>query len=129
MEDNIIQTPNGTVILNGGNALNGCPLSWEEAGQWEKSANLDKDEFDEPLWKFDCGFKLDFDGPVLRVSSRFYPPKTHYGPTWDGNVTVYILGKEVEKKSFDCKTLNELKAEVEQYITSLGSRISLNPTS
>lgn len=25
-------------------------------------------------WSWDCGLKLDYDGPILRVSSRFYPP-------------------------------------------------------
>lgn len=81
-----------TLIINGGNALPGCPESWEDARSWQDKANEDKGD-SEPLWSFDCGFKLDFDGGILRVSSRFYPPKTHYGSTWDGTVTVSLILK------------------------------------
>lgn len=123
MENNIIQHANGTIILNGGNPLEGCQKSFEEADAWAKAANHGKEEFDEPIWSFDCGYKLDFDGPIISVNSRFYPPKTHYGPTWDGNVNVYILGKKVGVKKFDCKTIDELKAEVEKYIEELQQRV------
>lgn len=125
MENNIIQTQDSTIIMNGGNPLPGCPNNWDEARDIENKLNEGKDEFGEPEWKFDCGFKLDFDGPVLRVSSRFYPPKTHYGDTWDGTVTVYLLDKEIEEKKFDCKTLEELKIQVEGYVKSLADKIKL----
>lgn len=111
------------IIFNGGDPLEGCPESWEEANAWTKDANGDNEEWEQPLWSFDCGFKLDYDGPILRINSRFYPPKTHYGPTWDGSVTVYIFDKEVEERKFDCKTLGELKQEVDKYISELRNRI------
>ena len=79
-------------------------------------ANRNKDT--KPKWKFDCGFKLDFDGPIVSVSSRFYPPKTHYGPKWDGNVTINIFDIKIIKKEFKCNTLNDLKNEVENYISN-----------
>ncbi|KKN79701.1 hypothetical protein LCGC14_0337230 [marine sediment metagenome] len=101
--------------MNGGNPLNDCPIDWDKAKEWQECANA-KCEGDSPEWSWDCGFKLDFDGPLLRVSSRFYPPKTHYGDTWDGNVTIYIFDKKVSTMAFDCKTLDELKIAVESYI-------------
>jgi hypothetical protein len=101
MENNIIQHPTGTIIINGGNPLEGCPKDWDEAKLIQKQLNEHKDE-DEPQWSFDCGFKLDFDGSIVTIGSRFYPPKTHYGAT-----------------RFDCSALDELKKEVEAYVKTV----------
>lgn len=122
MENNIIEHATGTIIMNGGNPFEGCPESWEEARSIQEKFNEGK-EYGEPKWEFDCGFKLDFDGPLVRVSSRFYPPKTHYGSTWDGTVTIFILDKEVEEKKFDCPTLDELKTQVEEYVKSFAAKL------
>jgi hypothetical protein len=115
--NNVIQTETGTIIFNGGNPLEGCPKSYEEADAWASDANGEKE--DGPLWSFDCGFKLDYDGSLLSISSRFYPPTTHGGPTWDGTVTLSFLDKEIREKKFDCKTLHELKSQVESYVKEL----------
>lgn len=125
MSENIIHHATGTAIFHGGDPMGDCPTDWDYAKTWEKAANDPKDEFGEPLWSWDCGFKLNFDGPILSVYSRFYPPKTHYGSTWDGVVTVSLMGKEIESKQFDCQTLEELKAQVEDYIKSIAYRIKL----
>lgn len=118
-----------TIIINGGAPLEGCPESWEQAREIEEKLNGGKDkeemvkQFQEPVWSFDCGFKLDYDGPILRISSRFYPPKTHYGPTWDGTVKAYILDKQITEKKFDCKSLTDLKTEVDTYVNSIREKI------
>lgn len=124
MENNIIKTPNHTIIMNGGNALEGCPANWDEAHKWQDDANVEKESWRDPKWSFDCGFKLDFDGPIIRVSSRFYPPKTHYGPTWDGTVNLMIGDDDITEKKFDCKTLDELQIEVEKYVADLKIRLT-----
>jgi hypothetical protein len=114
------------VIINGGEPLNGCPKDWDEAKKIEDGLNKDKDDDNktlEPCWSFDCGFKLDYDGPILSISSRFYPPKQHYGPTWDGKVKMYFMGNVLFEKSFDCKTLDELKTKVDEYINSITESI------
>lgn len=117
MDQNIIYHPTGTIIMNGGNPLEGCPESYEEADKWAENTNESSVVGpDGPKWKFDCGFKLDYDGPLVGISSRFYPPKTHYGPTWDGTVTIYYLGQDVFEKQFDCKSLDELRAQVENFV-------------
>lgn len=103
------------IIVNGGNPLKDCPTSWDNARLWESAANAGRHASESPTWKWDCGFKLDYDGPVLSFSSRFYPPKTHYGSTWDGSVTVLLLGQEIDEKDFDCETLHELRTQVEAY--------------
>lgn len=117
-----------TVIFNGGEPLQDCPKTWEEAGEIEKKLNNDKDFdpkafFDSPKWSFDCGFKLDYDGPILRISSRFYPPKDHYGNNWDGSVSVYLFKNEIRKKEFCANTIDELKLEVESYVESIKQKI------
>lgn len=116
-----------TIIINGGEPLPGCPNDWDQANEIEFNLNgkKERDEIEGPSWRFDCGFKLDYDGPLISVSSRFYPPKTGYGATWDGGVTIFILGKPVDIKKFDCPTLDELKNQVDQYVTDFVSKIVL----
>lgn len=125
-DNNIIKTPTSTIIINGGNPLPGCPESRDDANAWQANANEDSDEFAQPMWNFDCGFKLDFDGPILSVNSRFYPPTTHAGPTWDGNVTVILMGKEIEERHFDCQSLDDLKIQVEEYVDGIVRRLTLS---
>ncbi len=119
--ENIIKTQNSTLIFNGGNPLEGCPKDWDEAKLIQEKLNEGKTD-SEPQWSFDCGFKLDYDGGIISISSRFYPPKSHYGATWDGTVSVYCFGDEVEERKFNCKTLDELKIKVEEYVTELKLR-------
>lgn len=123
MENNIIKHATGVAIINGGNPLTGCPTDWAEAEALINSFNEGKEEGEEPKWSFDCGFKLDFDGPLLRISSRFYPPKTHYGPTWDGTVTLYFLDEQISEKKFDCQSIEELRDQVESYVKGITANL------
>lgn len=125
-EPHTIKTDTSTIVFNGGKPLKGCPpvneAGWKWAHSWEALANGDADEWS-VAWKFDCGFKLDYDGPVVSISSRFYPPKEGYGPTWDGHVGVHIGDDKVSDKAFDCPTLEELRAEVELYVHGVTKKI------
>jgi hypothetical protein len=127
MENNIIHHPAGTIILNGGNPLPGCPKDWEEARSIEIIMNKNKLEY-EPQWRFDCGFKLDYDCDLLSISSRFYPPKTHYGGSWDGIVKIVFCGNKIYERNFDCVSLDELQLQVETYVKQIFTKIesSLN---
>jgi hypothetical protein len=116
--ENIIKTSIHEIIFNGGDMLTDFPKDWDDAHKWESEAN--KDKLNKPIWSWDCGFKLDYDGKIffglLDVSSRFYPPKTHYGPTWDGKVNISFWKFGITKK-FDCETLDKLKSKVEKYVS------------
>jgi len=91
-------------------------LTWGNANAWATLANAEKETYKEPEWSWDCGFKLDFDGSLLTVSSRFYPPhKNPDGMGWNGFVNVLFLGKEVIRKEFTRETLDELKKDVEEF--------------
>ncbi len=118
----------GKTIINGGEKLKGSPSSYEEADLWVSSANKDKDGFMEPKWSFDCGFKLDFDGPIISARSRFYPPAEHYGPKWDGVLSIYILNSCIYEKKFIADTLNELKSKVEHHVKYIASGIRFENT-
>ena len=104
-----------TIIMNGGDPLKDCPTDWKQANEWEEAVNAKKDDW-EPKWSWDCGFKLDFDSHgIVSIESRFYPPKTYYGKTWDGNMNISVCGKEVLKKEFNCPDLETLRKEVESF--------------
>ena len=100
-------------------------LNWDNAKDWQKKANNQKQIYDEPKWSFDCGFKLDFDGSLLRVSSRFYPPYRNNGDWWEGCVKINLLDKEILKKEFKCSTLNQLKEEVELFTNQYTEQVKI----
>lgn len=120
-DSTLMTADNPTIIFNEGEPLKDCPTSYHQAYAWAHLANADKED-DVPRWKWDCGFKLDFDGSLLRVSSRFYPPKTHYGETWNGKVSLMLGGVTIEERRFDCETLEDLRVQVEQYECELIAR-------
>lgn len=122
MKNNVLSDGKTTIIISGGNALKDCPTDYDKANEWAEKAN-ENIEYGEPEWSWDCGFKLDYDGGLINVSSRFYPPKTHQGNTWDGNVSISIGGKEIKRTAFDCETLEELKNEVENHIKEIKTKI------
>lgn len=98
-------------------------LNWDYARIWQEQANEKKGIFDEPKWEWDCNFKLDFDGSLLRVSSRFYPPHKNAGNWWEGSLTIDFLGEEILSKEFKSDTLDQLKKEVEHFTTHYASVI------
>lgn len=116
MSENIIRSKNVIIISNGGDPLSGCPKNWNDAYAWIDRVNKNKNEHYEPKWKFDCGFKLDYDGPILSVTSRFYPPKTHYGDKWDGAVEILFFGKCIYRRRFEEDTLDDLRYKVESFV-------------
>ncbi len=94
--------------------IDGCPANFEQADEWAHSANLKREDWGTP-WSFDCGFKLDFDGGLVSYSSRFYPPGANYGPMWSGWMTVCLGDTNIAGREFCCKTLDQLKNEVEAF--------------
>jgi hypothetical protein len=95
------------------------PRSWDEAHEWEDSANKDSSI----RWRFDCGFKLDYDGPLLSISSRFYPPYPHYGPLWSGTIHVLLANVEVARSDVSSETLDGLKEKVDAFVGEIERRV------
>ncbi len=76
-------------------------------------------------WSWDCGFKLDYDGELCNINSRFYPPyKSHENYNkWHGNISIYINDDEISKKEIEADTLDELRFEAEKYVLDIESKI------
>ncbi len=106
------------IIMGGGESLPGAPESWKAAHSWAESANADKDEGG-PLWRWDCHFKLDYDGPLLQILSRFYPPAKYHGPKWGGTCYLRFGEETITTQGFTCGSLDELKKQVEAYVEHL----------
>lgn len=102
------------IIVNGGKPKKDCPTSYIEANNWARASNQSRKNYCNPMWAWDCGFKLDFDGPLVWLSSRFYPPRSHYGEKWDGKISVMIGDGTLTELSIEAEKLNELKAAVEK---------------
>jgi hypothetical protein len=112
-----------TLIFNGGPSLPGAPENWDQARQIEKSFNPEDEDYEGPRWSFDCGFKLDYDGDIVRISSRFYPPAEFYGPKWDGNATISVNGIEVLSKQFECDSVENLRTAVIKFQNEIIEKI------
>jgi len=118
------QTGDRHIVMGGGESLPGAPESWDAAHAWEDKANEGKDD-QGSRWSWDCHFKLDYDGPLLRISSRFYPPAKYYGTGWDGTVSLMMGDVTIIEKEFKEDDLDTLKAEVEAYCTTLGDKVKI----
>ena|SRR5690554_5683435 len=97
---------------------------WDAAYKWQEEAN---EEDNLIKWSWDCGLKLDYDGDVCCISSRFYPPhksSSEYGK-YSGTISVMIGdGDEyIHEHKVEAETLDELKSLVEGYVSEILEKI------
>lgn len=97
---------------------------WEAARKWEEEANDNESLI---KWSWDCGLKLDYDGDVCRISSRFYPPHKSsetYGK-YHGNISVMIgdAKEYLHEHEIEADSLDELKVSVEKYVSEILDKI------
>lgn len=104
------------------------PVTWKEAEAWCTVSNSNPDNIEQPEWSFDCGFKLDFDGPIVSVSSRFYPPGMfdEHPDTWEGDATLMVLDKAVAIRTFEAGSIDQLRAMLVDWVDSVAFRIISN---
>jgi len=104
---------------------------WEVAPHFLEKLNDETPEW-LPNFSFDCNFKLDFDGGLLTVSSRFrryYIDETNkFG--WSGNVSVYNFDvfdfqqkNEIINKEFDAPDIEALKDQLTDYFTRMRQKL------
>jgi len=92
-------------------------MNFEEQNKWTDDANKDKENYHgEPTWGWDCGSKLDFDGGLLSVSSRFYPCGNDI---FDGSVSFYLGDNQVHCREFSTRHIDILKKDVEKYVNDV----------
>ena len=105
-----------------GNLLPGCPETYAEHHAWIDRANLEK-EYYEPRWRGGCNCKTDFDGPLIRVSSRFYPPMGHCGPGWDGTIHIWFLEDEIIEKKIEADSFEDLVKQTEEFVDGVKEKL------
>lgn len=93
---------------------------WDAAYKWQENANGEDNLI---KWSWDCGLKLDYDGDVCRISSRFYPPhksSSDYGK-YHGTITVMIgdAVEDIHKHEIEADTLDELQKLAEDYVSKI----------
>ena len=93
---------------------------WNSAYKWQEQSNKEDNLI---KWSWDCGLKLDYDGDVCCISSRFYPPhksSSDYGG-YNGTISVIIGDGEeyVHEHEIEAKTLDELKNLAEDYVSEI----------
>ena len=96
--------------------------AYEAAQQWQKEANESNYLIN---WSWDCGFKLDYDGSVCQINSRFYPPHkstVEYGK-YHGDITVILNNKEKHRHTLEAKSLDELRFLAEKHVDMFVKKI------
>lgn len=97
-------------------------MNWDKAPTWQATANEDKEpEWFEPNWNWDCGLKLDFDGGLLRVSSRFYQTNDDI---FDGTVSFVIGDDTIFQREFSSRNIEVLRNDVEKYCREVRTQIA-----
>ena len=98
---------------------------WEAAKLWIEQANTENSLI---KWSWDCGLKLDYDGGICRISSRFYPPhkNSEEYAKYDGTISVLIGYETIHKHKIEAETLDILKNDVEKYVSKIIERIQTN---
>ena len=97
-------------------------MNWDDAYKWSDKANDEKQiEQIEPRWSWDCGLKLDFDGGLLRVSSRFYQEQED---VFSGSVSFMINDDTIFEREFSCRHIDNLKKDVEMYVNSVTNSVN-----
>lgn len=93
---------------------------WDAAYKWQEQANEDNKLI---KWSWDCGLKLDYDGDVCCICSRFYPPhksSAEFGK-YHGTISVMIgdAAEYIHEHEIEAKTLDELKKLTEDYVSKI----------
>lgn len=98
---------------------------YEAAEEWRKESNLDDNLCQ---WSWDVGLKLDYDGNICTISSRFYPPHKNQAEhaNYSGSISVYVGDDEIHDHRIEAETLDELKKMAEEYSGKLVEKIKTN---
>ena len=95
-------------------------MDGKQKKEWLDSANSKKYEYGEPVWSFDCGSKLDFDGPAVRISSRFY---NLGNDLYDGSVSVLVGDEVLFCREFSTRHIDAMRDEVEKYTAAITANL------
>lgn len=107
------------------------PMPWHDAIKWKKQANEGKDHnscgtLAFPNWSWGCSFRLDYDGGIVRLNSRFWPesPDDTKEPLWNGVCHFSIFDVNIIEKTFPNTQLDQLRIDVETWVNETTSLIA-----
>lgn len=92
------------------------------ASSWQREANKNSTIM---RWGWDCSLKLDYDGEVCSINSRFYPPHKNsadYGK-YSGDISVMIGNECLNNHSIEATTLDELQEAAENHVSQILEKI------
>ena len=81
----------------------------------------------EPHWSPDCQGKWDYDGVILRVSSRYWPGNYRQDGRPSATSTILDAEREVAKQDFVGDTEAEVKAAVEAWVREQRAALATEP--
>jgi len=92
---------------------------------WKEIQNTNVDKFENPIWGVDCGWVVNYAGPLLNVSAIFYPfflgtateecKGEHV--KYEGIVNIYCGNSEPIIEEYFCEEdLDVLKQKVDGFI-------------
>lgn len=87
----------------------------QQAEKWIEEANNTEPNYNME-WSWDCGLKLDYDGPLVRVSSRFYNNKKNI---FEGSVSFYIGDECMFTREFTSRQIDVLRDDVREFVASV----------
>jgi hypothetical protein len=73
--------------------------------------------------RIDCGFRLNFDCPIVGLSGTFYPPASGNGITCEGYFNISLMYANVYKKEFVGDTISDLAKQGNEYIDGIAAQI------
>lgn len=87
-------------------------------------------------WSFDFNYKIDYDGALISISSRFWPPHKHHinHPGYSGTSSLIFWpkyditdqGRKVKiEKEFEAETFDELVSKVESWVDKVIKEVGL----
>lgn len=82
----------------------------------------DRDWYDAPVWTDDCQGKKDYDGSLVRVTSRYWPGNYRKDGKLSAVSTIVFCGIDMTEQQFTGETEAEVKRAV---ITWVGEQIAV----
>lgn len=81
-------------------------------------------EYTTPEWTLDCHGKQDMDGPIVELSTRFYPENYQRNHKCSTIALILVADVEVARAEFEADTETEVKRLTEEWALATAQRIA-----
>lgn len=99
-------------------------MKTKEQRDWENTLNDGLDEgfydfTDYPVWQFDLGNNLWYEGGVIFVEGKF----RQVYDKWEGEIIIGPKGETLVSKNLECDSIDHLKAEAKKFVDEIREKI------